>query len=118
MFRRVLVGYQDTEQGRDALELGQILARANGAEMIACTAPTEDGRGLAALAQSHAADLVVLGSTHRGPLGRILPGAMVDRLLSKAPCAVAVAPPGFGRPADGGMAGDRSAAIPRTSGCA
>ena len=28
---------------------------------------------------------------------------MVDRLLGEASCAVAVAPPGFGRPADGGL---------------
>lgn len=100
MFRRVLVGYQDTEQGRDALELGQILARANGAEMAVCTANAEEGGSMAELARSHDADLIVLGSTHRGPIGRVLPGAMVDRLLSEAPCAVAVAPSGFGRPAD------------------
>lgn len=103
MFRRVLVGYQETERGRDALELGQILARANGAEMVIATAPAEDGGGLAQMARSHEADLIVLGSTHRTPIGRILPGATVDRLLGDAPCAVAVAPEGFGRPADGGF---------------
>jgi nucleotide-binding universal stress UspA family protein len=101
VYRRILVGYQDTEQGHDALELGQILARANGAEMVIATAPAEDGEDLVQLARSHEADLIALGSTHRGPIGRVMPGAMVDRLLGDAPCAVAIAPPGFGRPADG-----------------
>jgi nucleotide-binding universal stress UspA family protein len=103
VFCRVLVGYQETEQGRDALELGQALARAAGAEMVIATAPAGKGGGLAQMAQSYQADLVVLGSTHRGSVGRVLPGAMVDRVLADAPGAVAVAPAGFGRPADGGL---------------
>lgn len=101
MFERILVGYLDTEQGRDALELGRVLAGANHAEMLVVTAAGEDGRDLAGLARSEAADLVVLGSTHRGRLGRVVPGATASRLLGEAPCAVAVAPPGFGKAADG-----------------
>lgn len=101
MFERILVGYLDTEQGRDALELGRVLAGANHAEMLVVTASDEDGRDLAGLARSEATDLVVLGSTHRGPLGRVVPGATAGRLLGEAPCAVAVAPPGFGKAADG-----------------
>jgi len=95
VFDRVLVGYVDTERGRDALALGRILARAAGAEMVVVTAPDDEGRDLAALARLHRAGLVVLGSTHRGPLGRVVPGATVERLLGDPPCAVAVAPPGF-----------------------
>jgi len=101
MYRRILVGYLDSEQGRSALALGRIFARAEGAEMIVVTATDEDGDDLAALARSHEADLVVLGSSHRGPIGRVVPGATVERLLGEAPCAVAVAPPGFGEPAAG-----------------
>lgn len=41
------------------------------------------------------ASLIVLGSTHRGPIGRVLPGSVADRLLSAAPCPVAVAPRGY-----------------------
>lgn len=96
MYGRILVGYQDTEQGRDALELGRILAQANRAEMLIVTAPGQDGEDLAQLARTEGADLVVLGSTHHGPIGRIVPGAAVGHLLADAPCAVAVAPPGFG----------------------
>jgi nucleotide-binding universal stress UspA family protein len=95
MYRKILVGFQETRQGRDALELGRILSQANRAEMMLVTAPADGGRGLADLARAESADLVVLGSTHRGQLGRIVPGATVARLLADAPCAVAVAPPGF-----------------------
>jgi nucleotide-binding universal stress UspA family protein len=103
VYDKILVGYLDTEQGRDALELGRVLAEANHAEMLVVTASGsgEDGGDLAELARSEAADLVVLGSTHRGPLGRVVPGAMAGRLLGEATCAVAVAPPGFGASAEG-----------------
>jgi nucleotide-binding universal stress UspA family protein len=95
----VLVGYLDTERGRDALALGRILAKARGAELRIVTAP--EGAALAAEAREQGADLVVLGSTHRGPLGRIVPGTTMENLLGGAPCAVAVAPPGFADRADG-----------------
>ena len=44
--------------------------------------------------QGHAA-LVVIGSTHRGPIGRLVPGTVAERLLSGAACPVAVAPTGY-----------------------
>lgn len=47
------------------------------------------------LAEREHAALIVLGSTHRGPLGRVLPGSVGERLLAAGPCAVAVAPRGF-----------------------
>jgi nucleotide-binding universal stress UspA family protein len=100
MYERILVGYQNTEQGQDALELGRVLARANSAEFVIFTGPGDDGRSLARVARSEEADLVVLGPTHHGPVGRLVPGATVGHLLADAPCAVAVAPPGFGRRPD------------------
>lgn len=106
MYRRILIGYLDTAQGRDALELGTLLARANKAELILATARTDDGESLAQLARDQNADLVVLGSSHRGPVGRVFPGGTVEHLLREAPCAVAVAPPHFGRH-DGGDSGWR-----------
>jgi nucleotide-binding universal stress UspA family protein len=105
--RRILVGYVDTERGRDALALGRVLCRADDAEMVVATAPDEDGRDLPSLARLHRADLVVLGSTHRGPVGRVVPGAAVERLLGEPPCAVAVAPPGFAQPKVDGDSGWR-----------
>lgn len=103
MYSRILVGYIDTEQGNDALELGRILAQANRAELLIFTVSNANDASLADLAHSEGADLVVLGSTHRGPLGRVVPGATVGHLLGEAPCAVAVAPPGFGHLPDGDL---------------
>lgn len=106
MYRRVVVGYVDTERGRDALALGTILARANRAELMSVTAERAEGRDLPQLAHAHEADLLVVGSTHRGPLGKVYPGSMVERVIAAAPCAVAVAPPGFAE-ARGSAAGWR-----------
>jgi nucleotide-binding universal stress UspA family protein len=49
-------------------------------------------QGLHDLAEQEGADLLVLGSTHRGRIGRVLVGSTAERLLASAPCAVAVAP--------------------------
>ena len=38
---------------------------------------------------------IIVGSSHRGAVGRVLPGGVAQRLLSGAPCPVAVAPAGF-----------------------
>lgn len=54
-------------------------------------------RGLHYLAEDEGVELVVVGSTHRGALGRVVPGAVGERLLHGAPCAVAVAPVGLAR---------------------
>jgi nucleotide-binding universal stress UspA family protein len=37
----------------------------------------------------------VVGSTHRGAIGRLLPGAVGERLLTGAACPVALAPRGY-----------------------
>jgi nucleotide-binding universal stress UspA family protein len=51
---------------------------------------------LAELAEDERADVIVLGSTHREGLGRVLPGGVGERLLhGTAPCAVLVTPSGF-----------------------
>lgn len=51
--------------------------------------------GLKDLAVREDAELIVIGSTHRGKLGRVIPGTVADRLLSGSACAVAVAPRGW-----------------------
>ncbi len=51
--------------------------------------------GLKDLAAGEQADFIVIGSTHRGQLGRVVPGSVGERLLSGAPCPVAVAPRGY-----------------------
>jgi nucleotide-binding universal stress UspA family protein len=52
-------------------------------------------RGLHELAADAHASAIVVGSTHRGPLGRVAIGTTGSRLLLKAPCPVAVAPHGL-----------------------
>ncbi len=141
VYRKILVGFENTEQGRDALELGRVLARASGATMLVASISAPDGNGhvelepgaerlaayvsahlneldiaiegrcvkasspasgLAQLAQTEDADLIVLGSTHRSGLGRVVPGSTAERLLARSPCGVAVAPHGF----DGAQRGE------------
>lgn len=51
--------------------------------------------GLKELAAAEGVDLIVVGSSHRGAVGRVLPGSVGERVLDNAPCAVAVAPLGL-----------------------
>ena len=53
------------------------------------------GRGLHKLAEHVGADLIVVGSSHRGGLGRALLGDDTLAALNGAPCAVAIAPRGY-----------------------
>ena len=53
------------------------------------------GRGLHELAESEGAGLLVLGSSRRGLLGRVLVGDHTRAALNGAPCAVALAPAGY-----------------------
>ena len=46
---------------------------------------------------------IVVGSSHRGPVGRIVPGSVGERLLHGAPCPVAVAPRGYSGEAFAGI---------------
>jgi nucleotide-binding universal stress UspA family protein len=55
---------------------------------------------LQALAEQEDAGIIVVGSSHTGRLGRVLPGSTAERLLHGAPCPVAVVPLGYeARPA-------------------
>jgi nucleotide-binding universal stress UspA family protein len=51
--------------------------------------------GLHDLAEQEDASLIVVGSSHTGRAGRVLPGSTGERLLHGAPCPVAVAPKGY-----------------------
>jgi len=55
------------------------------------------GRGLHELAELTEADLLVVGSSRRGLLGRVLIGDDTRAALNGAPCAIAIAPTGYSR---------------------
>jgi nucleotide-binding universal stress UspA family protein len=52
-------------------------------------------RALHGLSETGNAAMIVVGSTTRGPLRRVLPGGVAEQLLSGGPCPVAVAPHGY-----------------------
>jgi nucleotide-binding universal stress UspA family protein len=60
---------------------------------------TSAARALHQAAEEEDAGLLVVGSTNRSRIGRVLPGSTAERLLHGAPCPVAVVPRGWaGRP--------------------
>jgi nucleotide-binding universal stress UspA family protein len=63
-----------------------------GRQVVTGTSPSH---GLQYAAADLDARMVVLGSTHRGHVGRVLPGSVAQHLLHGGPCAVAVAPVGY-----------------------
>lgn len=134
---RLLVGYDGSDGGRDALELARVMGEATGASVLLVTVlpygplpiPYEIleeeeaeragplfeeakrrlgelevetrafGGGSAAgvindLAEKEEVETIVVGSPHRGPVGRTLIGSVADGLLHGAPCEVIVAPRG------------------------
>jgi nucleotide-binding universal stress UspA family protein len=58
-------------------------------------------RGLARTVEETGPRLVVVGSTRRGRLGRVLPGSTAERLIHGSPCPVAVVPHGHEMPEQG-----------------
>lgn len=54
-------------------------------------------RALTEMAEEEGVDLVVVGSTRRGPIGSVLPGSVADRLLEGSPCSVLIAPNGYAK---------------------
>lgn len=135
MYSKIVVGYNGSEQGEDALALASQLHDPSGVVIAACIYPTTgpgrgahlepvlaeeaikalkgaahgDGawleleaapghsasHGLHVLSERVEADLVVVGSSHRGRAGRVFAGTTADRLLNGSPCPVAVTPVGY-----------------------
>jgi nucleotide-binding universal stress UspA family protein len=53
---------------------------------------TSPSRALHEAVEAEGAALLVVGSTHRGPAGRVLPGSTAERLMHGTPCSIAVVP--------------------------
>jgi nucleotide-binding universal stress UspA family protein len=80
------------EHAEETLREGRaVVADGIEVETIAVAAASA-AQGLSFIAEDKHFDLLVLGSTHHSPVGRILLGSTGERLMHAAPCAVAVAP--------------------------
>jgi nucleotide-binding universal stress UspA family protein len=53
---------------------------------------TSAARALHEAAEAQDAGLLVVGSTNRGAIGRVLPGSTAERLMHGAPCPIAIVP--------------------------
>ena len=135
MYRKIIVGFNDSDGSHDALALAELLAQSTGAQLIlTCVFPDDpfpsfapaerpqaeetlarkvqdvaDKVGAAAEAfpggspahglrnaiEELGGDLVVVGSSSRRGVGRILAGDVALQLLHGSSCAVAVAPAGL-----------------------
>jgi nucleotide-binding universal stress UspA family protein len=139
VFKRIVVGVDGREGGRDALALTALLQRVCGGEVVAVytypydrsvsldhadaveavlhedllaeleaelaraavsarpvvVADASPARVLHSIAERDDADLIVVGAPHRSGADRVLGGDVAAGTLHAAPCAVAVAPPGF-----------------------
>jgi len=58
-------------------------------------ANTSAARALHEASEAEDAGLLVVGSTRRGPVGRVIPGSTAERLMHGAPCPIAIVPPGW-----------------------
>jgi nucleotide-binding universal stress UspA family protein len=136
----ILVGYDGSDESRDALALAKQLARATDSWLLLAwiepvgpfdlpyevvLEPIQEraeraldevardlrdqdfevgmrvgllgsaAQGIHELAESESAELIVVGSSHRGRLGQAVAGTVGKRLLHGAACPVAIAPRGF-----------------------
>jgi nucleotide-binding universal stress UspA family protein len=95
VFETVIVGVADADNSADPVALATRLAQ-DGARVE--HVHIDDGsvsKGLRDAAEARGADLIVLGSSQRGLLGRTFAGDDVTHTLRCAGCAVAVAPRGY-----------------------
>jgi nucleotide-binding universal stress UspA family protein len=65
------------------------------APSLSLVADRSPAAALRAAAERDDVAAIVLGSSRRGPIGRVLPGGVAQRLLLGAPCPLVVAPAGF-----------------------
>lgn len=89
-----ILTWDEVEKGRatELLEREREATRTP-AEIVTVGSMTA-GEGLHRVAERRHADLLVVGSSHRGIAGRVLVGDDTRQSLNGAPCAVAVAPTG------------------------
>jgi nucleotide-binding universal stress UspA family protein len=81
--------------------LDRIAATLDGDDVVThVIADMSPPRALHLLAEQTRAALIVVGSTRRGAVGRVVPGSTGERLLHGSPCLVAIVPLGYEKQAD------------------
>jgi nucleotide-binding universal stress UspA family protein len=94
MYRRIAIGYDGSDEARDALALAELLKDPDGVvEQV--SAPGQDPARIRRLVEDHEADLFVLGSSSRAAAGTVLTGPVGRALLAGCHCPIAVAPRGY-----------------------
>jgi nucleotide-binding universal stress UspA family protein len=93
--RPVILGADDSEGARDAAALASVLAPLLGAGVVPVRAGASPAQQLSEEASARRAELVVVGSSHRGEPGRTAAGKMLRRLVHDGPAPIAVAPRGY-----------------------
>ena len=87
-------GPTDRAEARRALDQVRRALGRTTADLLALGG-SSPGRTLHEAAEAHGADLIVVGSSHHGPRGRVVLGGVTAETLRRSPCAVAVAPRGW-----------------------
>jgi nucleotide-binding universal stress UspA family protein len=93
----LILGADGSEGARDAAALANVLAPLLGAEVVPVHASGHGSpaRKLHEEASERHAEIVVLGSSHRGEPGHTAPGKLLRRLVHGSPAPIAVAPRGY-----------------------
>jgi nucleotide-binding universal stress UspA family protein len=107
----LILGADDSEGARDAAALAQVLAPLLAAEVVPVHASGHGSpaRQLHEQATARHAEIVVLGSSHRGEPGHTAPGKLLRSLVHDSASPIAVAPRGYA---------DRAVGAPRVIGVA
>jgi nucleotide-binding universal stress UspA family protein len=107
----LILGADDSEGARDAAALAEVLAPLMGAEVVPLHANGHGSpaRQLYEEASTRHAEIVVLGSSHRGEQGHTAPGKVLRGLVHESPSPIAVAPRGYA---------DQAIGLPRVIGVA
>ena len=91
---RILDGPTDAAGAARALDEARRALGRRRADLVTVPGSTP-GRTLHEVAEERAAAVIVVGSSHRGPAGRLVLGGVTAETLRRAPCSVAVAPRGW-----------------------
>jgi nucleotide-binding universal stress UspA family protein len=93
----LILGADESEGARDAEALAKVLAPLLGAGVVPVHATGQDApaRELSEEASARHAEIVVVGSSHRGEPGRTAAGKVLRRLVHDGPAPIAVAPRGY-----------------------